>query len=40
MSVNGQSAAGLFFWGSRQGRNRDLSYAPELPYVGATEPEA
>ena len=25
----------VFFWGSRQGRNRDLSYDPELLYVGA-----
>jgi hypothetical protein len=24
----------VFFWGSRQGRNRDLSYDPELLYVG------
>src|SRR5258708_17265335 len=24
-----------FFWGSRQGRNRDLSYDPELLDVGA-----
>src|ERR1700750_2470278 len=25
----------VFCWGSRQGRNRDLSYDPELLYVGA-----
>ena len=25
----------VFFWGSLQGRNRDLSYDPELLYVGA-----
>src|SRR6201990_2552487 len=25
----------VFFWGSQQGRNRDLSYDPELLYVGA-----
>jgi hypothetical protein len=25
----------VFFWGSRQGRNRDLSYDPELLYIGA-----
>jgi HD superfamily phosphodiesterase len=25
----------VFFWGSLQGRNRDLSYDPELLYIGA-----
>src|ERR1700744_5470341 len=25
----------VFFWGSLQGRNRDLSFDPELLYVGA-----
>src|SRR5580704_13069907 len=25
----------VFFWGSLQGRNRDLSYDPELLYLGA-----
>src|ERR1700760_2897492 len=25
----------VFFWGSLQGRNRDLSFDPELLYIGA-----
>lgn len=25
----------VYWWGSRQGRNRDLSFDPELLYVGA-----